>query len=104
MLQLILAGSFVAMILTPALVAAASGKKEFDPEPATETAPVRKAASRSVEPVSDSAALNVSAIETPARLAARKRNPRPVNRNASKTVFAEAQTLPLHRTLGLAGR
>ncbi len=109
MLQLILAGSFVAMILTPALVAAARGKKESDPEPATAVVPARKPTSRPAKRVSQSAALSMPAIQTSAiktRVGpvARNRNPRSIYPSASNAVLAEVRTLPLHRTMSLAGR
>lgn len=114
MLQLILAGSFVAMILTPALVAAAIGKKESDPEPATAVVPARRPTSRPAKRVSQSAALSVPAIHTPAIQTpaiktkvgpvVRYRNPGSIYPSASNAVLAEVSTLPLHRTMSLAGR
>jgi hypothetical protein len=77
MFQLILALTFLGMILTPAIVAARSGKKEFDPE-TEETAP------------------EVTAFAA-----------QPIRRErAAKTApaFHSAPTLPMRRTLGMAGR
>jgi hypothetical protein len=78
MFQLILALTFIGMILTPAIVAAKSGKKEFAPE-------------------------MEDAAQEPAFKAA------PVKRNAvaaakSQRYAHDVPTLPLHGTLGLAGR
>ncbi|GGG97681.1 hypothetical protein [Silvibacterium dinghuense] len=76
MFQIILALIFVGMILTPALVAARSGKKEMDAE---------------VEaPAEDLPTVT-------ARVAQRTDA-----RNAD--LSSAAGTLPLHRTLGLSGR
>lgn len=70
MLQLILALSFIGMILTPAIVAAKSGKKELEPE---------------MEEATSVATAFIA------------------NEKAPRNCF-EAQTLPLHGTLGFAGR
>jgi hypothetical protein len=79
MLQLILAVSFVGMILIPAIVAAFSGKKETE------------ATHDELEAAEVAAA--------PIRMA------QPVEREVKSTrkVF-QAATLPMHRTLGMAGR
>lgn len=86
MFELVLAGSFVAMILTPALVAAASGKKELQPE--QELAPVAPAATHRASP-------------SRTRQSATSRGHQASNPD---TTSFQAPTLPLHRTLGLAGR
>jgi hypothetical protein len=80
MFQLILALTFIGMILTPAVVAAFSGKKEFEAE-TEETAEAVRAAQ-------------------PAR-----RQAQPAGREAqpARVVF-EAATLPMRGTLGMAGR
>jgi len=79
MFQLVLALIFVAMILTPAIVAARSGKKETESESAPEAQPIRRAAKTQAEPAEEA---NAAAQPAP----------------------AAASTLPLHRTLGLSGR
>jgi hypothetical protein len=83
MFQLILALTFIGMILTPAIVAAKSGKKEFDPE-------MEDAAQESNPEVT---ALKAAPAKRTAVAAAK------VQRNAH-----DVPTLPLHGTLGLAGR
>jgi hypothetical protein len=80
MFQLILALTFVGMILTPAVVAAFSGKKELEVEnEEMETAQV--------------AAPQAARIAQPAK---RQRN--------TESVVFQAATLPMHGTLGMAGR
>jgi hypothetical protein len=82
MFQLILALTFVGMILTPAVVAAFSGKKELEVEnEEMETAQV--------------AAPQAARIAQPAK--------RQRNTESARPVF-QAATLPMHGTLGMAGR
>jgi hypothetical protein len=83
MFQLILALTFIGMILTPAIVAAKSGKKEFDPE-------MQDAARESTL----DAAVFAAAPVTRKVAAAQKAHAR----------CFDAPTLPLRGTLGLAGR
>jgi|HubBroStandDraft_1064217.scaffolds.fasta_scaffold89400_2 hypothetical protein len=83
MYQVVLALTFIGMILTPAIVAAKSGKKEFDPE--MEDA-AQQPGPRVTAFVSAPMKQNVTAAP-----------------KAHRNGF-DAPTLPLHRTLGLAGR
>jgi hypothetical protein len=79
MFQLILALSFIGMILTPAVVAAFSGKKEFEAEDVN--------------------------METPDPQVARMAPPAKRERKTeSARVVFEAPTLPMRGTLGMAGR
>ncbi|MFT4114140.1 hypothetical protein [Silvibacterium sp.] len=77
MFQIILALIFVGMILTPAIVAARSGKKEMEAESET--------------PVNEAPQVARVAEKNPVR-------------PAGVTPIPAASTLPLHRTLGLSGR
>jgi hypothetical protein len=81
--DLLLALTFISMIVAPAIVAAKSGKKEFDPE--TESLPLAKRQMASFSPAPLKRERNIEISATP------KSN-------------SEAATLPLHQTLGLAGR
>ncbi len=82
--DLLLALSFIAMLVAPAIVAAQSGKKELDPE--TDSLPT--GAARQMKAVSDEPAKRVRKPETV---------------TVQKVGF-EAATLPMHGTLGMAGR
>lgn len=77
MFQLTLALIFVGMILTPAIVAARSGKKETDSETAPEAQPFGRV---------------------------KKQDEPEAPRVAAAAPAASASTLPLHGTLGLSGR
>ena len=81
--DLLLALTFISMIVAPAIVAAKSGKKEFDPE--TESLPV---AERQIASFSPAPLKRERSTEIP----------------AAPRSHSEAATLPLHQTLGLAGR
>jgi hypothetical protein len=81
--DLLLALTFISMIVAPAIIAAKSGKKEFDPETESLSAAERQMASFSPAPLK------------------RERNTRIP---AAPKNHSEAATLPLHQTLGLAGR
>jgi hypothetical protein len=81
--DLLLALTFISMIVAPAIVAAKSGKKEFDPE--TESLPVAKRQMASLSP-------------------APLKRERTTEIPAASRSHSEAATLPLHQTLGLAGR
>lgn len=81
--DLLLALTFISMIVAPAIVAAKSGKKEFDPETESLSAAERQMASFS-----------------PAQLKRERCTQIP----AAPKSHSEAATLPLHQTLGLAGR
>jgi hypothetical protein len=86
MYQLLLVLCFIAMILIPAFVAALSAQKEFD----------RK---KQATPV---------AAPVPVQAAARVRQPAKDRLQPDMTrknvILYEAPTLPVHRTLGMAGR
>jgi hypothetical protein len=94
MLQLILALLFIAMIVTPALVAAVSGKKEFEPE-ADENSRGNLAARRATQAAAPSETLRAT---QPAR------RERKAETATTRTQAFEAATLPMHGTLGMAGR
>jgi hypothetical protein len=82
--DLLLALSFIAMLVAPAIVAAQSGKKELDPDSdSLPTGAVRKMKAVSAEPA--------------------KRMRKPETITVQKVGF-EAATLPMHGTLGMAGR
>jgi hypothetical protein len=81
--DLILALSFLTMLVTPAIVAALSGKREFVPGAEGEIA--------------------APAISTVTMTTSSDRRTRTVAARAV-TVSYNVPTLPLHRTLGLANR
>jgi hypothetical protein len=85
--NVMLALAFLAMLISPAMVAAFSGKKNYEPEAdGEEVAPTQREA-RKAE------VIRPASVLTAQNMAARK-----------PTTLFDAPTLPLHRTLGMANR
>lgn len=104
--DLIFAVAFVAMVTTPAMVAAIGGRKEYNPEPAApsiRTAVAHRAMNvRPVERASmQRTPTNVRVSTTIRPYSATIRRAAPVNR---RLVFADGPTLPMHNARGMAGR
>jgi hypothetical protein len=93
-LQLLLAVFFIAMILAPAVVAARSGKKELEPESGD---------GRILDAISSTKSTPAIAAK-PVQLAQAKRTARKADAEKARPAVAEVATLPIHHTLGLAGR
>jgi hypothetical protein len=85
--NLMLAFAFIAMLISPAMVAAFSGKKNYEPEADSEEIAPAPREARKAE------VIRPASVLTAQNLAARK-----------QTTLFEAPTLPMHGTLGMANR
>jgi hypothetical protein len=104
--DLIFAVAFVAMVTTPAMVAAIGGRKEYNPVPSSPS--IRPAvAIRAMNVRPGARALNVRPaipnvrVSTTVRRRTVRRVPAPANR---RLVMVDGPTLPMHNARGMAGR
>jgi acetaldehyde dehydrogenase (acetylating) len=87
--DLIFAVAFVAMVATPAMVAAIGGRKEYNPGPEAPSLPLRPTTAIKVNPV------------TPV---ARPRAMRKIVPADHPLVTCDGPTLPMHNARGMANR
>jgi hypothetical protein len=105
--DLIFAVAFVAMVTTPAMVAAIGGRKEYNPEPAAPS--IRSALpTRSMDVRPGMRAATVRPTATSVRVAT---TIRPYSATIRKTaglhpglVTVDGPTLPMHNARGMSGR
>lgn len=91
--DLIFAVAFIAMVASPAMVAAIGGRKEYDPGPVVPRM-------RPAPPVRSLNVRHATLAVRPRSTAAVRRTP-PAHR---RLVFVDGPTLPLHNARGMAGR
>lgn len=105
--DLIFAVAFVAMVTTPAMVAAIGGRKEYNPGPAAASiGPGVAMRAVNLRPgartISTAPAKPMARVSTTIRpYSASLRRTAPPNR---RLVFADGPTLPMHNARGMAGR
>ncbi|MFY9747290.1 MAG: hypothetical protein WA891_11480 [Acidobacteriaceae bacterium] len=87
--DLIFAVAFVAMVATPAMVAAIGGRKEYNPGPEAPTLPLRPKTAIKVHPVAP---------------AARPRATRKIVPANHPLVMCDGPTLPMRNARGMANR
>jgi|HubBroStandDraft_5_1064220.scaffolds.fasta_scaffold1020787_1 hypothetical protein len=91
--DLIFAVAFIAMVATPAMVAAIGGRKEYNPDP--ESPSMRRANALKIRPVAP--------IVRPVSI----QKAAPVHHSifpSAHAVFTDGPTLPLHNSRGMANR
>jgi hypothetical protein len=85
--DLIFAVAFVAMVATPAMVAAIGGRKEYNPSPESPTLP-------------HTPVVRIRPVEAPAHRHSAKK----VVTSRQRLVTSDGPTLPMHNARGMANR